>query len=169
MKKFFSVCICAVFLALSGCGYGFRSQGPLADNVMTVHVALFSNKSFETGAETIFTSAFINEVMDRSSTDVVNEENAEAVFKGVVKSVSLRALTRNADGSVKERRVSATIDLELVDKGGQVLWSVYDYRQSEDYSAQSDNITDTESRRESIGEIAESTAETLVGRMIDDF
>lgn len=156
-------------LIVSGCGYGFQSRGPVEGNVKTVHVALFENKSFETGAEKIFTSALINEVMDRSTTDVVDEENAEAVFKGTIKSVSLRALTRNTDGSVKERRVSATIDLELVAEGGQVLWSVYDYTKSEDFSAEADNITNMESRSESITEIADSMAEALLGRMIDDF
>lgn len=169
MRILFSVWISAVLLVLSGCGYGFQSRGQLTGNVRTVHVAMFKNKSFESGAEAIFTSALINEFMDRSTTDVVNEGNAEAVFKGTIKSVSLRALTRNTDGTVKERRVSATIDLELVGKGGQVLWSVYDYTKSEDYSAESDNIIDMESRSDSIEEIADSMAETLLGRMIDDF
>ena len=169
MKIYFSVWISAALIVLSGCGYGFQSRGPIRGNVQTVHVKLFKNKSFESGAETIFTSALINEVMDRSTTDVVDEEKADAVFTGTIKSVSLRALTRNTDGSVKERRVSATIDLELVAEGGEVLWSVYDFKKSEDYSAESDNITDMESRSESVREIAASMAETLVGRMIDDF
>ena len=156
-------------IALAGCGYGFQSRGPVSGNVKTVHVKLFENKSFESGAETVFTSALINEVMDRSTTEVVDEEKADAVFRGTIKSVSLRALTRNTDGSVKERRVSATIDLELAARGGEVLWSAYDYRKSEDYAADTDNISDMQSRSDSIEEIADSMAESLLGRMIDDF
>ncbi|MGM0643143.1 MAG: LPS assembly lipoprotein LptE [Thermodesulfobacteriota bacterium] len=169
MKFFFSVWISAVLLIVSGCGYGFQSRGPLQENVQTIHVALFKNNSYESGAETIFTSALINEIMDRSTTELENEENADAVFRGVIKSVSLRALTRNTDGTVKERRVSATIDLEMIGNGGEVLWSVYNFTKNEDYSAESDNITDMESRSTSIEEIADSMVETLVGRMIDDF
>jgi len=169
MRIFLRVSISAVLILLAGCGYGFQSRGALQGNVQTVHVPLFKNRSFQSGAETVFTSAFINEVMDRSTTEVVDNENAQALFRGTIKSVSLRALTRNTDGSVKERRVSATIDLELVGKGGEVLWSAYDYRKSEEYSAESDNITDMQSRSESIKEIADSMAEALLGRMIDDF
>ncbi len=170
MKKILLFFALFSFLTMAGaCGYKFSRGGLLPGDKKHVAVLMFRNKTLESGVEKVFADALSVEIMDMSDSIVVKMEDADAYFKGVVKSVSISALTRKSDDTVMERRVSAVIDLSMVDKNGKVLWSVNDFSDTEEYRVTTENITDMASRSFGITRIAQRISQKLVTGMLDRF
>ena len=170
MKKI--LVLLAFFLVLSiagSCGYKFSGGGLLPGKTKLVAVKMFENKTFESGVENIFANALSKELMEKSDSEVVNFESADAYFTGVVKSISITTLTRTADDAVLERRVSAVIDLQMIDKDGNILWFVKDFQGVEEYRVTTENLTDMASRTTGLRKISERIARKVVSRMLDDF
>ncbi|MCP4630836.1 MAG: hypothetical protein GY850_46110, partial [bacterium] len=54
------IVVAVVMVLCSGCGYRLATpDGPLLDTVSTIAVPYFKNKTFEPGAEALFTAAFV--------------------------------------------------------------------------------------------------------------
>lgn len=168
-KSLMSGTLAVLVLLLTGCGYTFSNSGPLPGNVSRISVTMFENQSFETGAESIFTSALIRELVQKSDAMVVGRDKAEAFISGTVRSITVGALTRTVDDAVVERQVSAVIDLDMVDSNGEVIWSVRSFSSNEAFTARSDNAMDEAGKREAIQIIAERISERIVDRMRDRF
>lgn len=158
-----------ILVSVSACGYQFSSAGKLVGNVTDVNVAMFENESAETGAETIFSNAFIGELVRRSGADVVDKKRAEAFITARITSINIGALTRTSDDEVLERRVTAVVDLKMVTRQGEVLFSVKGFSEDDEYSVSHSNVSDDFSRRTAIEKIAVSFAEKMVSRLKDDF
>lgn len=156
-------------IVVAGCGYRLSGGGPLPGNVTRVAVAMFENRSFETGAETVFTSALMTELVQSSNAVVVDRDEAEAVILGTIKSITLGGLTRTADDAVVERQVSAVLDLDVVSKDGETIWSVRNFFESEVYSVSNANVSDEAAKREAVREIADRVSERIISKMRDNF
>ena len=164
------VCIVVVLsIVVAGCGYRLSGGGPLPGNVTRVAVAMFENRSFETGAETVFTSALMTELVQSSEAVVVDRDEAEAVILGTIRSITLGELTRTADDAVVERRVSAVLDLDVVSKDGETIWSVRNFSESEVYTVSSANVSDEAAKRDAVRKIADRVSERIISKMRDDF
>ncbi len=74
-----------IILCLQGCGYqfgyGLRS---LPEGVKSVHIPIFENETYQTGAEVQFTNALIAEIHDSKIARITNQKAAEAMLKGRV-------------------------------------------------------------------------------------
>ena len=160
------ILVCAF---VASCGYKFSGAGLLPGKTKLVAVKMFENKTSETGAENIFANALSIELMGKSSSQVVKLEDADAYFSGIVKSISISTLTRTSDNAVIERKVSAIIDLKMIDKDGELLWFVKDFQGREEFQVTTENITDMASRTLAVEKIAERIAQKVVSRMLDDF
>lgn len=174
MKKSFisgtiTASVLLLILLFTGCGYTLSNSGPLPGNVSRISVTMFENHSFETGAESIFTSALIKELLQKSDAMVVDRKRAEAIITGTVRSITVGALTRTADDTVLERQVSAVIDLDMVNLNGEVIWTVRNFSSNEVFTAMSDNALDEAGKREAIEKIADRISERIVDRMRDRF
>ncbi len=156
-------------IVVAGCGYRLSGGGPLPGNVTRVAVAMFENRSFETGAEAVFTSALMTELVQSSDARVVGREEADAVILATIRSITIGGLTRTADDSVVERRVSAVLDLDMVGKDGETIWSVRKFSESEVYAVSSANASDEAAKREAVQEIADRVAERIISKMRDNF
>jgi hypothetical protein len=170
MRKLIIISVSFFILSIFGsCGYKFSGGGLLPGKTKLVAVQMFENKTFESGVENIFANALSIELVEKSDSDVVQFEDADAYFKGVVKSISISTLTRTSTDAVIERRVSAVIDLQLIDKEGNVLWSVKDFDGDEEYQVTTENLADMASRTTGLRKIAERISQKVVSRMLDDF
>ncbi len=169
MKKILIIVSFLILTVFSSCGYKFSGGGLLPGKTKLVAVKMFENKTFESGVENIFANALSIELMEKSDSEVVKFEDADAYFSGIVKSISIATLTRTAVDAVIERRVSAVIDLQLTDKDGNILWFVKDFQGVEEYRVTTENLTDMASRTTGLTKIAERIAEKVVSGMLDDF
>jgi hypothetical protein len=159
-----------VVMSVVSCGYQFEGGGLIKDTVTQVAVDAFENKSSETGAGMAFTNALIQEIIQKTDTRVVDETRATAVFTGTVKAITFTTLSRSSSESVIERRVSAIVDLKLVNKADkEVIWSIKDFTSYEDYPVSSNQITDDGNKRDAVNKIAARSAEKLLGKIMVNF
>ncbi|MBU8849458.1 MAG: hypothetical protein KOO64_07920 [Desulfobacterales bacterium] len=169
MKNLKWVLFVCVFAFFASCGYQFEGGGYIKNDVTRVAVKVLENKSSETGAGIAFTNALIREILQKTDTKVVDESRATAVFEGTIKSITFATLSRSTTESVIERRVTATVDLKLTDKDGDVIWSVKDFTSDEEYTVSEDKITDESNKREAVEKIAARSAEKLISKMMINF
>jgi outer membrane lipopolysaccharide assembly protein LptE/RlpB len=154
---------------LASCGYQFEGGGYITNDVTKVYIKVLDNKSSETNAGIIFTNALIQEMIQKTDTKVVDESKAMAFLEGTIKSITFNTLSRSTTESVLERRVSAVVDLKLIDKDGEVIWFVKDFASDEEYSVSSDTVTDETNKREAVTKIALRNAEKIISNLQNDF
>lgn len=169
MKKILSPIALLFLVALASCGYHFEGGGYINRDVAKVAVTFFENNTSETGASMVFTNALIEEISSKTDTRVVDESEADAVLKSRINSIVFSVLTRSTTDSVTERRVTATVNVTLVDKDGKKVWSVQDFSSTEDYTVSSDTVTDEGNKKEAIDKIAVRVAERLVSKLLTNF
>jgi len=169
MKKILLITTVLVLFFVASCGYKFSGGGLLPEKTKLVAIEMFVNNTAETGAENIFANALGIELTQMSDSQVVKLKDADAYFKGVVKYISISALTKNSVDSVIERKVYAVIDLQLVDKDGKILWFAKDLKGREEFQVTNVNLDDMSSRTKAVEKIAERLARKAVSRMLNDF
>jgi outer membrane lipopolysaccharide assembly protein LptE/RlpB len=169
MKNLKWIITAIVAVMLSACGYQFEGGGYLADDVKRVYVDGFENKSSETGAGIAFTNALIEEIIRISDTRVVDKDQAEFIIQAQVNSITFSVLSRSTTDAVTERRASASVDLKILDKDNEIVWSVKDFTIREDYSVSDDVVTDEANKADAVAKIAVKSAEQLVSRMLSNF
>jgi len=167
LKKIFACLF--VLVSFVSCGYQFEGGGYIKDDVTLVAVKAFDNQSSESGAGIKFTNALIQEILQKTNTKVVDVSRASAVLTGTIKTITFSTLSRSSVETVVDRRIFATVDVNLVDKNDEVIWSVKDFTTYEDYTVSSDKITDTNSRKEAGDKIALRMAEQLVSKLQVNF
>jgi outer membrane lipopolysaccharide assembly protein LptE/RlpB len=168
MKRLLSILI-FICLLLSSCGYHFEGGGYVGDDIRTMVVNVLENKSAESGAEVTFTNALIREILRVTDTRVVRENESDHLLSGALETIRFQTLSRITTESVIERRVTATISLQIRDGNGDVVWSVKDFTVDEDYTVSADNVTDENNKSKALEEIAEKAAERLVSQMLSNF
>jgi len=166
MKRFLMICL---FFFIAACGYQFEGGGYINKDVTRVAVRVLENKTSETGADVIFTNALIREILQKTDTKVVDEATATAVIEGTVKSVTFAALSRATVESVIERGISATMDIQMVNKDGKVIWSAMDLSSTESYATSQDKAADEGNKGTALEKIATRSAERIVSRMLSNF
>nr|NJM01165.1 LptE family protein [Desulfobacula sp.] len=166
MKIFLPVCL---FFIIAACGYKFEGGGYINKDVTRVAIKALENKSSETGADVIFTNALVREILQKTDTKVVDEAAATAVIEGTIKSVTFSSLSRATVESVIERGVSATMDIQMVNKDGEVIWSAMDLSSTESYKTSRDMAADEGNKGTALEKIAARTAERIVSRMLSNF
>jgi len=161
--------ISVLLLVLTSCGYQFVGGGYLNSDVTRVAMGIMDNKSSETRAGVVFTNAIIKEIMEKTDTKLVDDAKAVAVLKGRINAITFATLSRSTTEAVVERRVSANVDMQLVDKDKQIIWSVKNFTSHEDYKVSEDKVTDESNKRDALDKIALRTAEKLVSSMMNNF
>ena len=159
-----------LLFVLTSCGYQFEGGGYLNSDVTHVAVEMMDNKSSATGAGVVFTNALIKEILEKTDTKLVDDKTkAVAVLKGKVNSITFSTLSRSTTESVVDRRISASVDMQLVDKDGQIVWSVKNFTSREEYKVSKDKVADDSNKRDAVIKISIRNAEKLVSRMINKF
>ena len=170
MKKIILIFGALCILALTGsCGYRFSNGGNIPNGITKLSVKIFENNSSETGAENAFTTALINELVQSTNADIVDQKDAAALIKGRIDSITFGSLTRDSIDAVNSIRITAIVDLDMTDRTGGVIWSVHNFSDYEDYSFANENTLDTAARKQAIEKIADRIAEKIVSKMQDNF
>jgi len=151
------------------CGYHLESGGYLDNNITRVAVRGFENKSSETGAGLTFTNALVQEILQKTDTHVIDESVADHIIEGRIKAITFSTLSRSTTDSVLEKQVSVIVDLKIINKDGDAVWSIKNFLSNEDYTISNDEATDAANKRKVLDKIAMRNAERLVSKMLNDF
>ncbi|ABW68241.1 LPS assembly lipoprotein LptE [Desulfosudis oleivorans] len=154
----------------AGCGYRLAGSGAMPGGIGSVCVVVFENRTSRADAGSIFSNSLVYEFTRRSGVDLVGEAEAEARLTGVVVSLATDTITHRDRYAADEMRVRAVLDVQLVSRGGEVLWSVRGLADRETYEVAGDAAYLTEeSKKAAIMRLSEKMAETIYNRMTADF
>ncbi len=178
-----------------GCGYQFGyGNRSLPEGVKSVHIPIFANDSFQTGAEVQFTNALIAEIHDSKIARIANSKNADAVLKGRVirvdfEQANIDSRTRDEDpktsgirnlprGTVITTEYLARVTIEvLMFKDGKLVWKqwlrderLYDAPQLGLEGINTANASYNRTAREAVvKDLARVMMHELYGRLTENF
>lgn len=163
--------VASLFLAvLGGCGYHIKGKGLRAPaDVHTVAVAIFENRTSESGIETIFTNDLSYEFNRSKILQVVDISMADAVLSGSIASMAIETISHSSKYASEERRVTITLNLALKRSDGKVLWSDKSLSGREVFKVSSDKSVTEENRRAAIEAISKRLAEKIHNRILCAF
>lgn len=169
-KTAFKYCLlacCLVFFA--SCGYRFSGTGQLPGAVSSIAVETFENRTGEIGIEAVITNDVIYEFTRTGKASVTGKKQADAVLKGVIRSASSSTLSHLAPYETSERRITVTVDVELVSRSGEVLWSGNSVSASEEYTMAGGKLATEQNKKTAVSRLSGRLAQRIYYRMTDDF
>jgi len=170
LKKNSPSLVILLLILFSSCGYHFTGGGDFPGGVSSVFVKYLKNRTSETGIENIITNDLIYEITRMQKVSLVSEKSADAILSGVVDSMRVDTIAYQGIQSSLERRVVITVDLELKDRDGTVLWSRKGIPENEEYDVdESDKHTTEANRREAIKILSKRFSEKVYNNLTVNF
>jgi hypothetical protein len=144
-------------LALAGCGYSQSSTRPTAsvaasgaparqggkaykwsslyrDDVRTVAVPIFQNRSFRRGVEVNLTKAIVNQLEATTPYKVAPREHADSILEGEILDVHLRTMTTGVGSLPQEQLYIVRLNFTWKDlRTGKILTERRRFEQSSTY------------------------------------
>ena len=158
-------------VVVCACGYRFAGQGGFPRGVETIFIEVFENRTGKTGIERVVTNQVVFEfTRQREKSLASGAENADAVLKGVIRTIRTDTISRVGTEVASERVVIMTVDLKLVEAGGgEVVWTAKGLVDRQTYDV-ADSKLDTD-RNESIAlaRLSERMSERIFSRLTNDF
>lgn len=158
-------------LLLTGCGYHLAGgRGTFAPGVRTVFVDVFTNNTSEANADSIFRTAFNNQVVQNGHFKLaLSPGEADAIFRGTILSLQFSSLAYQTTNLSAENRMTVTMQISFEERAsGRVLWTNGAYIGTGDYLVTTVGATET-SRRDTLTKLANDTAERAYRLMMSDF
>ncbi len=120
-------------LTCGGCGYQWKST--YREDIKTVSVPIFTNKTFERGAEVALTKAVVNRLELHSPYKVTNRDKADTILEGEITAVSLKQLSRDLNTDLpQEKQITYLIDFRWKDlRTGRILVERRNFQQQAIY------------------------------------
>jgi outer membrane lipopolysaccharide assembly protein LptE/RlpB len=134
------------FAGSSGCGYHFigKGKGTLGE-IKNIAIPYFINKTYEPGIDRIFTDALVNEFVESREFSITTEDKAEAVMKGILKSLEEQAISFSKNDRAMEYRITVSLEFSVEEKAtGKVIWRDKNITHHEEYRVALEDITDND-------------------------
>ena len=173
--------ISSITKCLVSCGYHFsgEGQGP-KPGLRCIAIPIFENKTTEPDAGAIFAGALRQEFIRKGSMKVVPIEDAEAVFKGTIKNISILAVAHQPVNVVSNRvtlenRLYVTLDIRCEEKKShKTLWAdplftYFKVYEVSDNPLQPDPIAGFENRQAALGFLAREMSTRIHDRFLSNF
>jgi hypothetical protein len=161
--------ILVVWVVFSACGYRFAGSGSFPAGIKTISIAIFENRTAETGLENTITNDLIYEVTRSKEAALIRKDKAEANLSGVIVSTQTGSISRSSVDTSLERRVTVTLQLKLTNTSGTIIWSAKRVSESEAYVVENDKQGTEQNRQDAISRASKRLAEKIYNRLTEDF
>ncbi|MFN7952545.1 MAG: LptE family protein [bacterium] len=183
----------ALVASVGACGYQFQGTGnALPSDVKTVAIPIFRNDSDLEGVELDFTEALIQQFVRGRQVRIVDDvADANAVVKGLVRRVRVRAVSFSETDEALEAQMTVVLSVSLERaRDGKVLWADNGVSDKEEFAVTADavvtrspefigrsstfnNLDDIEITQEesaaAIERLSRRMAKSIYSRMLEDF
>jgi len=156
-------------ILVSSCGYRFAGQGNLPGGIPDIRIAVFENRTSETGVENIVARCLASEFVRRGVKVGSGSGEGHAVLSGSVESLQIRTISRSGQQTALERQVMLSVNVKLVGIDGATVWSAKGLTAGEAYNVEPDKPETEQSRTEAVEKLARRLAEVVYARMTDEF
>lgn len=157
-----------LFLAVS-CGYRFSGGASLPGATERVAVETFQNRTGEIGIEAVITNDIIYELTRAGKADISDKAGADAILRGVVRSAKSTTISHRTAHTSTERRITVSVDAQLVTPSGKVLWSVRNVTASEEYTVAGDKLATEQNKKSAVARLSGRLAQRMFYQMTSDF
>lgn len=121
MKKVILSLLILSLISLSGCGY--RVGSLLPQNLETIAVPMFTNKTTEPELEILVTNGVIQELISDGTLQVVEEDNADTLLVGEITGYIREPLRYTQDQVTREYRLRIIVRLRFVNLvENKIMW-----------------------------------------------
>lgn len=159
-RSILGLALAAVALCLPGCpGYthGFALP-PGAEEMKTVAIDIFTNRTLYTDLEFEFTQALQREVSAKTTLKIASRDNADAVITGAILSYTKKVLRESRDDEVSRYSIVVTVSYEFKSLPGageaeKVIRSSKKLVRSAEYEVMTHH-TEADARAEAVRKIA---------------
>ena len=107
-----ALCLGGVLVALAACAYGLK-PGKLRPGIESVAVPYFENRSNEPGIEVELTDAILKGLIDDRTLRVTDENRADVLVYGTVKSYNFKEAFFGANRQAEEYRIDIEVEVQL--------------------------------------------------------
>jgi outer membrane lipopolysaccharide assembly protein LptE/RlpB len=157
-----------------GCGYHtVGSAAHIPEDVHTIVVPFFQNRTQFSHTEVALTQATVHELNTRTKFRVLPREeagDADAVLKGTVLSETIVPYTYNVtSGQSSSYMITLTASVSLTDRDGRVLYRHDGYIFHQQYEATSDLGTFVQEDSPAMARLSRDFAQSLVSDMLESF
>lgn len=165
----------AVWMAatLAGCGYHVAGRASrLPENVHTIAVPAFVNKTHTYRIEQLLTETTVREFITRTRYHVVNkaDDDADAVLRGTVLTSTLAPVTFDSTtGRASSALVTVTMSVTMTDRHGKVLFENPNYTFREQYQVSRELSSFFEEESPALDRMSRDFARTLVSNVLEAF
>jgi outer membrane lipopolysaccharide assembly protein LptE/RlpB len=162
----------ALTATLCGCGYHTSTAAHLPPDVRTIAVPAFVNQTHSYRVEQLLTAALVHELVGRTRYHVTNEANpdADATLRGTVVGTSLSPLTYDsATGHASTVLVTINLKVQLVRKGGGVLYENANYTFRDEYQVSREISSFFDEESPALERLSRDFARTLVSNILEGY
>ena len=158
-----------VSLALTACGYSF--QGTLPQDIQTIAVPIFANRTSQPNVDSIITRAVVQAFVTNGRLRVVRVAEADVILEGEVVGYGVFPIAFDPTLSIQEYRVGVTLNLRMRDvRRNTVLFQQNGVSEQADFRATGAAVSTTISIEETaLTAAAGQIARTVVSLAIDRF
>ncbi len=172
MKKTYIYIILIVSLTVifSGCGYKISGSGKyLPEELKTVAIPDFENKTTRAEAEQYVTYAVRDEFIKRSALKLVDKtSDADALLNGEIIRFAVKPLSDSYIGSVNQYIVNITLNVTLINLGNnKIIYEKKNLSFMENYNIEDGDFFSQET--EALQKIAEKFASSIVSQILENF
>jgi len=161
----------AVMIILIGCGYQFSPGGEHIDpGIRKVFIEPLGNRTSEASIEDTFRLAMTDQFIKGKRFQIVDgEDQADALVRGSIKSLSTTALSYRTTNLAAEERMTLTVDLTFAEsRTKKVIWKDENFTGTQEYPVAS--LSDTETaRKNALSKLANDTAERAYRMLMSGF
>ena len=112
-RRLAALAAAACIAAFAGCGYS--TQALIRDDIRTVHIPVFNNRTWFRGLEVELTNAVLDEVKLHTRLIIASRQNADSTLEGELLEVKSEALTKTEQDMVVLRGVTVEVRFRWVD------------------------------------------------------
>lgn len=152
----------------SACGYRFVGGGDLPSSVKRVSIAVFENKTAESGIEKTITNDIIYEFI-RNGKVAAKIDDADAYLTGIIESANDEAISRKSAQTSLERRITVVLSLKLKDKSGKIIWTRKGIAADQAFTVTADKYETERNKSTAIELLSKRLAENVYNRLTDNF
>jgi outer membrane lipopolysaccharide assembly protein LptE/RlpB len=164
-----------IFASLFATACGYHTAGhavTLPQNVQTIAIPAFVNRTQTYKIEQRLTAAVVQEMVTRTHYHILNEpsDSADATLRGVVMSTSTSPLTYDSrSGRASSALVVVTAKVTLTDRQGKVLYQNPSYLFREEYQVSQELSSFFEEDSPALERLSHAFARTLVSNVLEGF
>ncbi|MFA6413564.1 MAG: LptE family protein [Syntrophales bacterium] len=165
------IILLAMLLIPSGCGYHFSPGGEYIDpDVQKIFIEPFANRTSQANLEDTIRLAITDWFVRGQRFKIVDsEDQADALFRGTVKSLTTAPLSYGGTNVAAEERMTLTLDLSFEDRRTKkTIWKNGDFSGTQDYPVANVNATEA-ARKNALTKLSRDTAERAYRMMMSGF